>query len=127
MNVAAEGKSYPPVQTEVSAERLAAFQAVFGEHRGIPPTFATTVEYEAFVQVLDDAELALDFAHVVHGSQEFTHARPLRVGEWVTATIRIESIKVKGANGFLTLVTDIVDAGGDLVCTARSTMVERAG
>jgi N-terminal half of MaoC dehydratase len=125
VNVAAEGKTYPPVRSEVTAERLAAFQAVFAQHGGTPPTFATTVEYEAFVQVLDDQELALDFAHVVHGSQEFTHARPMRAGEQLVATIRIESIKVKGANGFLTLVTDMVDADGDLVCTARSTMVER--
>ena len=83
------------------------------------------MEYEAFVQVLDDPELALDFAHVVHGSQEFIHARPMRVGETLVATIRIESIKVKGATGFLTLVTDMVDDEGNLVSTARSTMVER--
>lgn len=125
MNPAAEGKRYPPVSTEVSADRLEAFRGVFGPDAGVPPTFATTVEYEAFVQVLDDPELALDFAHVVHGSQAFEHVRPLRPGEPVAAAIRIESIRIKGANGFLTLVTDVTDADGALVCTARSVMVER--
>ena len=49
----------------------------------------------------------------------------MRAGETLVATIRIESIKVKGVTGFLTLVTDMVDDDGSLVCTARSTMVER--
>ena len=125
MNPAAEGKRYPPVSAEVSADRLEAFRAVFGIDAGVPPTFATTVEYEAFVQAIHDPELALDFSRVVHGSQEFEHVRPLRPGETVTVSMRVEAIRVKGTTAFLTLVTDVTDEGGALVCTARSHMVER--
>jgi hypothetical protein len=126
VNAATQGKVYPTVQVEVTHERLADFRAVFGQDRGVPPTFATTVEFMAFAQVAADPELALDFTRVVHGGQEFEHRRPMREGEVLDATIRVDSIRVKGTNGFLVVVTDIVDTAGELVCTAKSTMVERA-
>lgn len=126
MNAATQGKVYPTVRVEVTPERVADFRAVFGQRRGVPPTFATTVEFMAFAQVAADPELALDFTHVVHGGQEFAHHRAMREGEILDATIRIDSIRVKGTNGFLVVVTDMVDASGEMVCTATSTMVERA-
>ena len=125
MNAATEGKVYPAVEVEVESQRLKDFRAVFDQAEGVPPTFVTTIEYLAFAQVVADAELALDFGHVVHGAQEFDHRRPVREGETVTATIRIDSIRAIGANGFLVVVTDIVDEDGELICVAKSTMVER--
>lgn len=125
MNAASEGKVYPAVEVEVDPRRLKDFRAVFDQAEGVPPTFVTTIEYLAFAQVVDDDELGLDFARVVHGAQEFVHRRPVREGETVTATIRIDSIRAIGENGFIVVVTDIVDEDGDLVCVAKSTMVER--
>lgn len=125
MNADTEGKVYPTVEVEVEPQRLQDFRAVFRQASGVPPTFVTTIEYLAFAQVVDDAELALDFGRVVHGAQEFDHRRPVREGETVTATIRIDSIRAIGANGFLVVVTDIVDEDGELICVAKSTMVER--
>ena len=37
-----------------------------------------------------------------------------------------ESIRSLGANSFLVLATDLVEPGGEIVCTARSTLIERA-
>lgn len=125
MNAATEGKVYPAVEVEVEPQRLKDFRAVFDQAEGVPPTFVTTIEYLAFAQVVADTELALDFGRVVHGAQEFDHRRPVREGETVTATIRIDSIRAIGANGFLVVVTDIVDEDGELICVAKSTMVER--
>jgi N-terminal half of MaoC dehydratase len=125
VNAASEGKVYPAVEVEVDARRLKDFRAVFDQAEGVPPTFVTTIEYLAFAQVVDDDELGLDFARVLHGAQEFVHHRPVREGETVTATIRIDSIRAIGDNGFIVVVTDIVDEDGDLVCVAKSTMVER--
>ena len=126
VNAATEGKVYPTVQVEVTPERVADFRAVFGQGRGVPPTFATTVEFMAFAQVAADQELDLDFTRVVHGAQDFTHRRAMLEGEVLDATIRIDSIRVKGTNGFLVVVTDMMDVDGELVCIATSTMVERA-
>lgn len=125
MNADTVGKVYPTVEVEIESQRLKDFRAVFDQASGVPPTFVTTIEYLAFAQVAADPELALDFSRVVHGAQEFDHRRPVREGETVAATIRIDSIRSIGVHGFLVVVTDIVDEDGSLICVAKSTMVER--
>ena len=126
MNVAAEGTVYPEVEFLVDQGRVAAFRAVFDQSSGIPPTFPTAAEFTVFPHVIGDPELGLDFTRVVHGSQEYTYERPIREGETLSVRARIESIKVKGSNGFLNVVMDLFDTDGELVCTARSQMIERS-
>jgi hypothetical protein len=125
MDPGAEGIVYPPVAFVVDPEHVAAFRALFGIGNGVPPTFATAAEFAALPQVLDDPRLGLDFTRVVHGSQDYAYARPLREGEALEAHARIDSIRHKGGTGFLTVVIDLVDAGGETVCTARSQLFER--
>jgi acyl dehydratase len=75
---------------------------------------------------VDDPALDLDFSRVVHGSQDYTFERPLREGETLTIRARLDSVRVRGGNGFLTIVTELLDAEGRTVCTGRSRMIERA-
>ena len=126
MNAAVQGKVYPPTRFEVAPDRVASFRAVFGLSDGVPPTYATVAEFAGYPPLIDDPELGLDFSRVLHGSQEYEYARPLREGEILTATLRIESIKVKGTNGFLSVVMDLVGDDGLTACTARSTLIERS-
>jgi acyl dehydratase len=51
--------------------------------------------------------------------------RPLREGETLAVRARIESVRTKGATGLLTVVMELRDADGAVVCTARSQMIER--
>jgi acyl dehydratase len=126
MNAAAEGTVYPDVRFTVDPDRVAAFRAVFGQRTGVPPTFVTAAEFAVFPQILSDPGLGLDFGRVVHGSQEYVYERPLIEGETLAVRARIDSIRTKGETGFLTVVMELRDADGGLVCTARSQMVERA-
>lgn len=126
MNPAADGTVYPDVPFTVDPARVAAFREVFGITDGVPPTFATAAEFTVFPQVIGDPDLGLDFTRVLHGSQEYVYARPLREGETVSVRARIDSIRHKGETGFLTVVMELRDDEGELVCTARSQMVERA-
>ena len=125
MNPAAEGTVYPDVAFTVDPARVAAFRDVFGQTEGVPPTFVTAAEFTVFPQVLADPRLALDFTRVVHGSQDYTFERPLREGETLSVRARIDSVRTKGDTGFLTVVMELFDVDGALVCTARSQMVER--
>ena len=125
MNPNLEGKVYPPTTFEVSPENVAGFRAIFGQSEGVPPTFATVAEFAAFPPLIDDPELGLDFSRVLHGSQEYEYERPLREGETLTVNMRIDSIKMKGGNGFLSMVIDLVGDDGLTACTARSTLIER--
>jgi N-terminal half of MaoC dehydratase len=126
MNQAAEGTTYPDVAFTVDPARVAAFRDLFGQRVGVPPTFVTAAEFAVLPRIIDDPELGLDFSRVVHGSQGYVFERPLREGETLTIRARLGSIRVKGGNGFLTIVVDMLDAQGLPVCTARSTMIERA-
>lgn len=126
MNPAAEGTVYPDVPFVVEPARVAAFRRVFGVTEGVPPTFVTAAEFTVFPHVIGDPNLALDFTRVLHGSQEYEYARPLREGETLSVRARIDSIRQKGDTGFLTVVMELLDDDGRLVCTARSQMVERA-
>jgi acyl dehydratase len=121
----AEGTTYPDVAFFVDPQRVAAFRAVFGQLEGVPPTFVTAAEFLVLPTIVSDPAVGVDFTRVVHGTQEYTFSRPLREGETLTIRARIESIRSKGGSGFLTIVMDLVGAGGEPVCTARSQMIER--
>jgi hypothetical protein len=126
MNAAAAGKVYPDAPFTVDPDRVAAFRSVFDEPSGVPSTFVTAAEFTVIPNIVADPDLGLDFSRVLHGNQEYEFRRPLEEGETLTIRTRIESIRDMGGNGFLLLVTSLVEPGGDVVCTARSTLIERA-
>jgi acyl dehydratase len=128
MNRAMAGKQYPPVVFVVDADRVALFATAVGapEGSGVPPTFVTAIEFAGFPAIIEDPELGLDFTRVVHGEQSYEWSRALRVGETVTATAQIGSIRMKGENAFLAIETRVVGASDEHVVTARATLIERA-
>lgn len=125
MNPDAVGTVYPEIAFTVEPARVAAFREVFGQSEGVPPTFLTAVEFTVFPQVIGDANLGLDLRRVLHGNQEYSLARPLREGETLTVRTRLDSIRQRAGTGFLTIATELVDDAGEVVATARSTMIER--
>jgi acyl dehydratase len=126
MNAAAAGKVYPEKPFTVDPGCVAAFRAVFEEPSGVPPTFVTAAEFTVIPDVVADPELRLDFSRVLHGTQEYEFRRPLEEGETLSIRSRIETIRERGGNGFLVLMTELVEPGGEVVCTARSRLIERA-
>jgi acyl dehydratase len=90
-----------------------------------PPTFAVVLSMASARLANDDPGLGLDYSMVVHGEQSFAHSRPLHAGDLVVATTTIESIKAVGALSMMVTSTDLSTTGGEHVCTARSTLVER--
>jgi hypothetical protein len=125
MNPAAEGTIYPEVEFVLDPVRVAAFRKVFGQETGVPPTFLTAAEFAALPAVLDDPHLQLDFSRVLHASQEYEYVRPLQEGERLRIRPRIESIRIKGGNGFMTVVMDAIGDDGERVATATNVMIER--
>lgn len=120
-----EGKRYPDASFLVDPGRVEAFSSLFGTVGGVPPTFATVAEFTVFPQVVEDPELALDLARVVHGSQAYDHHRPLVEGETLAVRTRLGAIRSKGGSRFVTIETELVGADGAVACTATSTMIER--
>jgi hypothetical protein len=126
VNQALAGKVYPAVRFPMTAERVAAFAGAVGDPEdGVPPTFATAPEIEAMRAVIEDPELELDFSRVVHADQSYVWSRRFQVGETVTATPSIESIRSKAGSELLVVATDIDDDAGAVVVSARCTLVVR--
>jgi acyl dehydratase len=111
-----------PLCRDQAAARAAGYPDVIA-----PPTFAIVITMASSSYAVLDEGLGLDYSMVVHGEQRFVHARPLHAGDIVVAQSTITDIRDAGRNVMLTTRTDIKTTGGEQVCTALSTLVERGG
>ena len=137
------GRTFGPTEPyEVSRVKIAEFADAIGEPSPLcrdraaaqaagypdviaPPTFAIVVSSAGSAKVTHDPGLGVNYAMVVHGEQSFTHTRPLHAGDVVVSQSTIENIRSVGSMTTMTTVTQIRTVDGELVCTARSTLVER--
>ncbi|WP_091186684.1 FAS1-like dehydratase domain-containing protein [Paramicrobacterium humi] len=90
-----------------------------------PTTFPVVVQEKALAQLLAEPDAGIDFSRVVHGNQRFSYSRAIVAGDELTATLTVSSVKTLGAHAMVTADTVIVDANGDHVVTAISTLVVR--
>lgn len=111
-----------PVHTDLETARKAGYADVVA-----PPTFLVRFEQDSTRAYVADPEAGVDYARVVHGEQSFTHHRPVVAGDQVTATTTVEQIRQAGGHAMVTVRTELADAAGVPVCTARSTIVVRGG
>lgn len=109
-----------PIHHDPEAARAAGFADIVA-----PPTFAVTVQEATLAQLLADEEAGIDFTRVVHGDQRFSYSRPIVAGDELTATLTIASVKQLGGHSMVTASSAIVDAAGEHVVTALSTLVVR--
>jgi acyl dehydratase len=137
------GRTFPVSEPyEVSRVKIAEFADAIGDPNPLfrdrdaaraaghpdviaPPTFAIVVSMTSSARVIGDPGLGVNYAMIVHGEQRFTYDRPIRAGDVLTATSTIADIRQAGSNVMITTSTDIQTVGGEHVCTARSTLVER--
>ena len=121
------GREFPaPAPLTVTPERVSAFAAAVG-HPGddVPPTFPIVLAFDA-MQAFLDAE-RIDLHRIVHGEQRFAYERPVRVGDVLTATLSVVSLRQIGGADIIGTSSAITDADGALVCTGRATLVHSGG
>lgn len=124
------GRTFPPTEAyEVSEERVREFAAATGSQydgRTAPATFPIVVAFRAMTAMMTDPEVGISLQHVVHGEQRFTYTRPVVVGDRLTATLRVDSLRHIGGADIIGTRSEIADAEGRPVCTAYATLVHRA-
>jgi acyl dehydratase len=91
-----------------------------------PPTFPVVIQEATLQQLLAEPDAGIDFGRVVHGDQRFSYTRPVVAGDELTATLSVTSVKTLGGNAMVTAESTMVDASGEHVVTAISTLVVRA-
>lgn len=124
------GRTFPSTRPYlVAEEKVREFAAAVGFSYGdapvvsVPPTFPIVLAGQSMNEFLD--ALGLDLSRIVHGEQRFAYERPLAVGDVLTSTLTVASLRQVGDNDIIGTSTAVSDASGALVCTATATLVHR--
>jgi acyl dehydratase len=142
VNTDAIGKRYGPETYAVGREKIVEYALATGEtdplhldvaaaraagHADIvaPPMFAVVYQARAVTRAMFDPELAIDFAHLVHGGQEFRWERLAIAGDELTTTLTVADISEKVDIGFYGFATESLNQRGETVCTGLWTNIVR--
>jgi acyl dehydratase len=126
------GRTFPPTPAvEVTEERIAAFAAATGtSYRAgdpAPATFPIVVAFDAMQALMAAPDVGIELHHVVHGQQKFVHERVVRAGDSLSAELSVTGLRQIGGADIISTSSAIIDADGQLVCTAEATLVHKAG
>ena len=92
-----------------------------GEGKLAPPSYAAVYALFAGSGSLSSAGIAP--SRLIHGEQQFTWTRALRVGETVTSQGQIADVYRKRNLQFVTAEAVVKDEAGEEVCRSRSTIL----
>lgn len=129
VETAAIGKSWAPFDYEVAAVKIREYAAVVGFDDPVysdagrareagfrdvvaPPMFCVVYSAGAMAPAIFDPEVAMDFASMVHGSQEFEWGEPVCAGDTVTTTASCLDIEERDGKGFYVFETVSVNQDG---------------
>ncbi|HWK18090.1 MAG TPA: MaoC family dehydratase N-terminal domain-containing protein [Solirubrobacteraceae bacterium] len=138
----AVGKAYPPVLYAVGREKIREYSSAVGETNPIhhdveaaraagyrdviaPPMFAVVYAAPSVAAALLDPEVALDFAMMVHGSQEFRWGPVVVAGDEITTTTTVKDISDRAGMGFYVFESVSENQDGEVVCTGTWTNIVR--
>jgi len=144
VNTDAIGKTYPGSLYAVGREKIKEYASAVGEHNPVhldheaaraagyadvvaPPMFAVVFASRAMMPALFDPEVGIDFAHMVHGAQEFRWGDLVIAGDEITTTTTVGDVSERGGMGFYVFQTTSHNQHGAAVCTGIWTNIVRAG
>jgi acyl dehydratase len=123
------GREFPPTSPRtVTSEEVEAFARALGgvpQPDSVPPTYPILLSFDAMNTFL--ALEQIDLFRIIHGEQRFAYQRPIRVGDSLTATLTVTSLRQIGDADIIGTSSEILDADGALVCTAKATLVHTGG
>ena len=142
IETSATGKSFAAVNYAVGREKVREFAAAVGEtnplyfdvdaaraagHADIvaPPMFAVVYSWRAMGQAVFDPEVAINFAMLVHGGQEFRWGPLVVAGDEIDTTVTVKDISKRGDMGFYVFESVSTNQRGETVCTGTWTNIVR--
>src|SRR4051794_38610981 len=105
----------------------AAAQAVVFRDVVAPPMFAVVYAAGSVGPAIFDPEIGIDFAMMVHGSQEFVWSEPVVAGDTITTGGRFADHSEKDGKQFYVFETVSENQDGQEVCRATWTNIVRGG
>ncbi len=138
------GRAYPADTYAVGREKVREYAAAVGETNPLhfdpavardagyadvlaPAMFVVVYCSRPFLTALFDPELAIDFAHLVHGAQEFRWAQPVVAGDEITTILTVRDISERAGLRFDTFETVSRNQRGETTCVGTWSTIIRAG
>jgi len=112
--------SSEPLHRDVDAAKKAGYPDIVA-----PPTFPVVLQEKALQILLSDPEAGIDYSRIVHGDQRFDYSRPIVAGDELTTTLEVTKVQSLGGHTMVTSESRVLDAKGEHVVTATSTLVVR--
>ncbi|HEU4977451.1 MAG TPA: MaoC family dehydratase N-terminal domain-containing protein [Solirubrobacteraceae bacterium] len=142
LSSAAVGKEFAPATYAVGREKIREYAHAVGEtnplhldlgaaraagHRDLvaPPMFAVVYSAPAMTPAIFDPEVAIDFARMVHGGQEFHWGPLVLAGDEITTHVVVKSIEQRDSMGFYVFESVSVNQDGEQVCAGTWTNIVR--
>ena len=125
------GHAYDPVVYPVRREAIDAYVAAVDEDASAwgeiaPPMFAVVYARDALAAGIFDPELAIDFAHLVHGGQEFTWPGPVvRADDAITTVATLAEVRETAGLTFYVFATESTNQHGETVARGVCTNIVR--
>ncbi len=136
------GKSYAPTLYAVGREKVKEYAYAVGETHPLhldpeaaravgyadvvaPPMFAVVYASRSIGPALLDPEVGLNFALMVHGSQEFRWGPLVIAGDEITTTAKVQDISQRGGMSFYVFETVSENQHGETVCAGTWTNIVR--
>ena len=141
--MSAVGKVFPPVTYAVGREKVREYASAVGEtdplytdpeaaraagHRDVvaPPMFVVVYSSRAIGAAFFDPEVGMDFARMVHGSQEFAWGPLVVAGDEIATEVEVTSIEERTGMGFYAFESRSANQAGERVCTGTWTCIVRS-
>ena len=144
VSTAAVGKSFPPTVYAVGREKVKEYALAVGETNPLhldveaaraagfadvvaPPMFAVVYSAPAMGPVIFDPDVAMNFAMMVHGGQEFRWGPLVVAGDEITTQAKVQAIDERDGKGFYVFESVSTNQDGDTVCVGTWSNIVRGG
>jgi acyl dehydratase len=109
-----------PLHLDVEAARAAGYADVVA-----PPMFAVVYSAPSMGPAIFDPDVAMNFAMMVHGGQEFAWGPLVVAGDEISTTVECKSIEARDGRGYYVFESVSKNQRGETVCTGTWTNIVR--
>jgi acyl dehydratase len=138
----AVGKTYPPTIYAVGREKVREYALAVGETNPVhldveaaraaghadvvaPPMFAVVYSAPAMGPAIFDPDVAMNFAMMVHGGQEFLWGPLVVAGDEISTEVEVKSIEARDGRGYYVFESRSTNQDGETVCVGTWTNIVR--
>jgi acyl dehydratase len=138
----AVGKTYPPLVYAVGREKVREYALAVGETNPVhldveaaraagyadvvaPPMFAVVYSAPAMGPAIFDSDVAMNFAMMVHGGQEFRWGPLVVAGDEISTEVEVKSIEARDGRGYYVFESRSSNQNGETVCVGTWTNIVR--